>query len=451
MKFNSLPLIILAFISALNAEPLRVHPENPRYFTSDGTNVVYLTGSHTWSNTVHGSFDNFSKMLEKYNHNFIRYWMMEHTKGTAYSDNENIIKIMPWERTGPKKANDGLLKFNLNKLDQDYFDRLRERVSLANSRGQYVSIMLFQGWSIDASFGKHFNVFKYHPFNKNNNINYINGDYYNNNGEGEEFHSILDGEILQYQKKYISKVIDTVNDFDNVLYEICNEDPGMDKFWARQHIKWQNTLLEFIYTYQSNKPNQHPIGLTTHRSLGNKFLFKSKADWISPAQIKSKSYNYKFDPPIGHGKKVIIVDSDHLWGVGGDRTWIWKSFTRGLNPIFMDPIETTKKSLDLDDVRKNLGYALKYSKKINLANMVPSSKKEVCSSKYCLVNPGIEYLVYQPDKSDIKLQTKPGIYSYEWFNPATGLIVETGSITLNHEQRFMPPFSDDSILYLKAQ
>jgi len=30
--------------------PLRVHPQNPRYFTDDGKRVVYLTGSHTWSN-----------------------------------------------------------------------------------------------------------------------------------------------------------------------------------------------------------------------------------------------------------------------------------------------------------------------------------------------------------------------------------------------------------------
>src|SRR5687767_441463 len=36
--------------------PLRIHPNNPRYFTNGSTNAdgslkaVYLTGSHTWTN-----------------------------------------------------------------------------------------------------------------------------------------------------------------------------------------------------------------------------------------------------------------------------------------------------------------------------------------------------------------------------------------------------------------
>jgi hypothetical protein len=32
--------------------PLRVHPDNPRYFTDGSGQVIYLTGSHTWSNLV---------------------------------------------------------------------------------------------------------------------------------------------------------------------------------------------------------------------------------------------------------------------------------------------------------------------------------------------------------------------------------------------------------------
>ena len=32
--------------------PLRVHPQNPRYFTDATGKAVYLTGSHTWSNLV---------------------------------------------------------------------------------------------------------------------------------------------------------------------------------------------------------------------------------------------------------------------------------------------------------------------------------------------------------------------------------------------------------------
>ena len=31
------------------AGPLKVHPNNPRYFTDASGRAVYLTGSHTWA------------------------------------------------------------------------------------------------------------------------------------------------------------------------------------------------------------------------------------------------------------------------------------------------------------------------------------------------------------------------------------------------------------------
>lgn len=33
-----------------DAAPLRIHPDNPRYFAASDGRVVWLTGSHTWAN-----------------------------------------------------------------------------------------------------------------------------------------------------------------------------------------------------------------------------------------------------------------------------------------------------------------------------------------------------------------------------------------------------------------
>jgi hypothetical protein len=57
-------------------------------------------------------------------------------------------------------------------------------------------------------------------------------------------------------------------------------------------------------------------------------LVKSPADWISP---NPDHFDYKNDPPASDGAKVIILDTDHLWGVGGNVPWVWKSFLRGQN------------------------------------------------------------------------------------------------------------------------
>lgn len=433
---------------ALQSAPLTVHPKNSRYFSNDKGEIVYLTGSHTWSNEQSKSFDYFSETLSEYGHNFIRYWTKEHTKGNAYSEQGDPTLTMPWQRTGPGHANDGLLKFDINKFDQEYFDRLRTNINIAKNRNQYISIMLFQGWSIDASFGKKVNVFKYHPFNTANNINGVDGDFFNNNKEGEELHTILDKQILKHQKSYIRKIVDSVNEFDNVLYEICNEDPGKEELWASKHIEWQYAILDFLKLYQSTKPKQHPIGLTTHKQLGNKYVFESKADWVSPTQNKIHN-NYKWNPPIANGNKVILTDTDHLWGIGGDRVWVWKSFLRGLNPIYMDPLGNEYRGWDLIDVRKNMGHTLEYSRKIDLVNMQPSSMVEHCSTRYCLRDPGSEYLVYQPLSEKFQLLVAPGTYLYEWFNPARGVIIKTGIIYLQGQVQFIAPFSGDAVLYLK--
>jgi hypothetical protein len=65
---------------------------------------------------------------------------------------------------------------------------------------------------------------------------------------------------------------------------------------------------------------------------------------------------------------------------------------RGFNPIYL---ESDLANLSADEnVRTSMAYALKYSQLVDLSSMSPSS--EVCSTGYCLINPGREYLVYLP-------------------------------------------------------
>ena len=40
---------------------------------------------------------------------------------------------------------------------------------------------------------------------------------------GVEIYELLDPKITALQEAYVRKVVDTVNEFDNVLYEISNE------------------------------------------------------------------------------------------------------------------------------------------------------------------------------------------------------------------------------------
>lgn len=443
--------------------PLRVHPSNPRYFTDDSGKAIYLTGSHTWNNfkdigTTNPpqpfDYDKYLDFLYQHNHNFIRLWVWELAKHTYKS--EDVLKYtspFPWLRIRPEMALDGMPKFNLDTFDKSYFDRLRSRVAAAKDRGIYVSIMLFEGHAM------HFSLPPWrwdgHPFHRKNNVNGINGDP-NGDGYGLESHTLKIPAITALQEAYVRRVIDTVNDLDNVLYEISNEDHVGS-------VDWQYHMIDVIHNYEKTKWKQHPVGMTTHKKLGNHAVFNSKAEWISPSKFKRKNDPYEVDPPAANGNYVSILDSDHIPILRNDharaqRKWVWKSFTRGHNVLFMDPYleymkdrnypKGSKPDPFYNPIRRNMGYTMRYANRMNLAAMIPHN--ELSSTKYCLANPGSEYLIYVPSGGTVKvdLSSTFDTFHVEWFNPRTDEIIPQQKTIGGDSRSFTTPFGSDAVLYL---
>jgi hypothetical protein len=434
--------------------PLRVHPTNPRYFSNGSGKSVFLTGSHTWANlqergyagiTPNFDYSAYLAFLQKFQHNFMRLWAWEHATWMQFTGEPIRYTPLPFVRSGPGTALDGGPKFDLSRFHQPYFDRLRARVRAAQDRGIYVAVMLFQGFSIeqkgtpriDPSKG---NPWDGHPFHCHNNINGIDGDP-NNNGEGKEVHTLALPAITALQEAYVRKVIDTLNDLDNVLWEISNESHSGSR-------EWQYHMINYVKSYEARKPSQHPVGMTVAWPDGsNAALLVSAADWISP----NAADGYKENPPAADGRKVILSDTDHLWGVGGNKAWVWKSFLRGLNPIFMDPYQDVRfgGSYDpmWDEVRRAMGHTRIYAEKMSLVTMTPQNS--LASTQYCLANPGSVYLIYQPSAAQsFTVHLQAGTYDYEWFNPVAGQVMTTGTITVKGRTSFKAPFGNDAILYL---
>jgi hypothetical protein len=103
---------------------------------------------------------------------------------------------------------------------------------------------------------------------------------------------------------------------------------------------------------------------------------------------------------LAAGNKIIFSDMDpKLLGSSTSYPIVWKSFMRGLNPIYLES-DLPSPSAD-ESPRNSMGYAAKYSQLVDLSSMSPSS--EVCSSGYCLINPGREYLVYLPAGGTVRV------------------------------------------------
>ena len=430
--------------------PLRACEDNSRYFADADGKAVLLVGSHVWYNLVDMGpqdppkafdYDKYLDWMAGYGHNFMRMWAWEMVKWDTQGNSSRYrnettnfyVQPHPWKRTGPGKALDGKPKFDLTKYDPEYFERLTNRIEKARKRGIYVSVMLFEGWAMQRVEGG----WKQHPFHPKNNINSINGDA-NGDGKGLEVHELVVDAVTDIQKAYIRKVIDTLNKFDNVLWEISNENHG-------ESTQWQYAMIRYIKQYEKSKPTQHPVGMTFQfRGGTNKNLFDSPADWISP----NPEGGYRDNPPVDTHGKVIITDTDHLWGIGGNQAWVWKSLTRGLNPIFMDPYDGVvlgeKLTASYEPIRKSMGYALKFAQRMDLKQCKPMP------AGYCLANPGKQYLAFQPKKGEpIKLKLKPGTYRHEWFDPATGKTVSKGkTLAKKNETTFKNQLEGEAVLYV---
>jgi hypothetical protein len=173
--------------------PLRVNPINPRYFTDDSRRAIYLAGCSnplTWRDIgvtdppTKFDFDQWLDFLQANGLNLTEMYSFEQSRWLDEGAGGDAFLVPPWyKRTGPGNALDGKPKFNLDSLNQDLFDTLRSRVVRAGQRGIYVEFFFFYGFSVDSR-GGHANAWMGHPYNKDNNINGINGD---SNGDGNGY------------------------------------------------------------------------------------------------------------------------------------------------------------------------------------------------------------------------------------------------------------------------
>ena len=431
--------------------PLRIDLLNRRYFTA-GSGAIYLTGSHTWGNFKDRAkvdpppafnYTAFLEFLVAHHHNFFRLWTWEQPH-SADDDPSNPLYFtpFPWPRTGPGTASDGKPCFDLDQFDDAYFTRLHDRAADAGQRGIYVSIMLFDGWDLANGYNEATGGW---PMAAGNNINGVAST-------PAEALSVDNRAVLTRQENYVRRVVAAVGDLDNVLFEIANETSA-----SAATLAWQNHMIDFLHDAESSRQKQHPVGMTAMYPGGqDKDLFASSAEWISPTGATV----------VSDGRKVIINDTDHSYGwqalqsdgPAAQRAWAWKNLCLGASTLFMDPYlepwagrnSPSGASVDTrwENLRNALGHTRLYADRLNLERAVPLSTR--CSTGYCLVEPGHQYLVYQPASGAFTVNVDAATYRFEWFNPATGRIVQNGTLTTGADQQhsFEPPFTGDAVLLL---
>ncbi|HWW00455.1 MAG TPA: hypothetical protein VNZ64_12215, partial [Candidatus Acidoferrum sp.] len=320
--------------------PLRALPANPHYFTDAGGKAILLTGSQTWnsfqdtdqsSNPAPNDFTAYVNFLKAHNQNCTILWKKDLPTYCNWGAGGTWhMTPHPWLRTGgasgTQMASDGKPAFDFTQLNQAYFDRLRARAIELQTNGIYAIVQFFDGLGLTANRCSNDG----YPFTAGNNVNSVS------DGGGTSSMTMSGtNAITAIQDAYVRKVIDTLNDLPNVLWEISEEAPD-DSTW------WQNHMIDLIHIYESGKAVQHPVGYPTLNVSGpnDTALYNSAADWVAPAARISPTSNCGSGTPAC---KVNINDSDHSYfGMWNDsaqvnRNYLWENFANGNQVLFMDP------------------------------------------------------------------------------------------------------------------
>jgi hypothetical protein len=466
--------VTVSNVAGTGMGPLKQSTTNAHYFVDPSGKGVLLAGSQTWNSfqdmdtsasPAAISFTAYVNFLKAHGHNTTILWRKDLPTFCSWGAGGTWqVKQFPWLRTGGSSgtqvASDGKPAFDLTQFDQTYFDRLRARVIQLQQNGIYAIVQLFDGYGLASNRCSNDG----YSFSAGNNVNGVS------DGGGTNSMTMTSANaITGYQDAYVQKVIDTLNDQPNVLWEPSEEAPD-NSTW------WQAHMIALIRSYEAGKPLQHPIGYASLNvsNTSDTNLYNSNADWVAPKAKLSPTSSCGTGTPAC---KVNVNDSDHTYfGMWNDsaqtnRNYIWENFTHGDSVLFMDPyvIYWPSGNRNLcsspmngvcsgpdtrwDNFRNNMGYMLNYANtKLDLVKMTPQGG--LSSTGYCLADNvaiGSEYLVYAPNGGSfsVNLSATTRTLNVEWLNPSTGAITTGGTISGGPtNQSFTPPFSGDAVLYL---
>src|SRR3990172_6939603 len=116
---------------AVAAEPIRIHPENPKYFLFRGKPLVLITATEHYGSVINRAFD-FEKYLEDaadkrmtLTRTFLLFREQQGSRNPySPAKPESLDFVTPYPRVGPQKAMDGEPIYDLDQWNPEYFDRL---------------------------------------------------------------------------------------------------------------------------------------------------------------------------------------------------------------------------------------------------------------------------------------------------------------------------------------
>ncbi|QDT73248.1 hypothetical protein [Lacipirellula limnantheis] len=455
-------------------QPIALHPENGRYFFWRERPTILVTSGEHYGAVLNLDFD-FERYLaalaaDGLNHTRLFSGTYREVPG-SFGITDNTLAplsgrfVCPWAASDTPGYSRGGNKFDLSRWDEAYFDRLRRFMTVARRHGVVVEYNLFC-----PLYDKH--VWAASPMNSVNNVNGIG------NCPRDETLSLKHPKIVDIQLAFVRKLVQEMNEFDNLYYEVCNE-----PYVRTLSDDWQNRIVDEIVATEQDLPHRHLISLNVangRKKVENPHPAVSIFNFHYCVPPDAVALNYGLSKVIGENETGFRGKDDFLY-----RNEAWNFLLAG-GALFNNldysftPSHPAGDFLDYESpgggspaLRKQLGILKRFIESFDFVRMKPDSSlvSDVSDglAARVLAEQSRAYAIYlhvplphkleriedyfrEESEGTITLDIPSGRYCTEWVDVITGKVASTqelvhpgGSVKMQS-----PKFTHDIALRILA-
>jgi len=482
IKRNSILFGILIGWTAWGfSQPIKLHPENPHYFEYRNKPEVLISSAMHYAAVLNLDMDYnlYLEILEAYGFNQHREFIIPcydwkngdewYAEQTPLSPRPGKL-ISPYARSAVAGGIDNLNKYDLNTWNPLYFKRLKDFCRKAGEKGVVIEIVLFTVLYEES-------MWETNPLNAKNNINDIGKGHY------DDYTFIREPGLFDRQKELVLKIVEELNEFDNVYYELCNEPywakgtPGRNPVIKSQHFLpevniWQAELAETIIRMEKNLPKKHLIA----QNFANTYY---KIDTLCHPSVSVLNFHYAFPPravpdnfqfnlPLSFDETADGCDAPNrrmeAWAfmLSGGAVYSnldWSFAIDDQTGLGRNPVGRRRSGLE---VKQQLSVLKHFMDNFDFIRSKPIESHRVQNMPEKVLFWGLEtkseLAAYFLKRAVIKLnqatiELNVGNYELSWIDPLNGSVISKTGVTVqnNNLKLDFPEFSDDILLLIKRK
>lgn len=314
MKISCKFIVLIVAVMSTSCSPdhgketLKINEKNSHYFSFRGKPAILMGSTEHYGALMNLDFDyeKYLDELQRCNLNLTRTFSGIYVEPEgAFNIEKNTLApaygryINPFARSNEPGYANGGNKFDLTKWDPDYFERLRDFMTEADKRDIIVEITLFSSIYEEAQW-------KLNPFHPDNNINNLPEIDF------KDVHSLENYKHIEIQNRMVQKIVEELNGFDNLYFEVCNE-PYADMI----DDAWHHHIAGLIIETEKNLPKKHLVSYNYKNNLG--YLS------VLPAAYSILNFHYAVPDAVIQNRHLQIPIGDNETGFKGTADWPYRT------------------------------------------------------------------------------------------------------------------------------